>query len=513
MTNEVRVRFAPSPTGPLHIGGVRTALYNYLFAKHFGGKFILRIEDTDQSRFVPGAETYIKESLSWLGIMPDEGFDGEGPHKPYRQSERQDIYRQYSEKLLKDNKAYLAFDTPEELEEMRNRLKSESDPMPQYNSLTRSSMKNSLTLSSSEIENRIRSKVPYVIRLMVPANNEIRFKDLIRGWVNVSSDTIDDKILIKSDGLPTYHLANVVDDHLMGVTHVIRGEEWLPSAPLHILLYQFLNWNDSIPQFAHLPLLLKPEGTGKLSKRDGDKHGFPVFPIAWIDPQSGETSMGFREKGYLPDAMVNFLALLGWNPGTEQEIFEMDELIKAFSIDRINKAGAKFDIEKAKWFNQQYIKLMPDAELGSYLYSDLLNKGIKAEKDYTLRVASAFRERVTFLHELYEKSIYFFIRPESYDEMVVKKKWTAQTVGFLKQYAIDLRKNNGGFSREIAKEMIIHILEDLNISLGAIMPVLRVVVTGESAGIDLMETIEILGTEEVSCRIDLAIDKLSSLMK
>jgi len=513
MSIEVRVRFAPSPTGPLHIGGVRTALYNYLYAKHHGGKFILRIEDTDRSRFVEGAEEYIKESLSWLKIIPDEGFDGEGPHKPYHQSKRQDIYRKYVENLIQDNNAYLAFDTPEELETMRNKLKSQGVGMPQYNSFSRGSMKNSLSLTSSEVQKRLQSGEKYVIRLKVPENNEIRFKDLIRGWVNVSSDTIDDKILIKSDGLPTYHLANVVDDHLMGITHVIRGEEWLPSAPLHILLYQFLKWQDSMPQFAHLPLLLKPEGSGKLSKRDGDKHGFPVFPIDWIDPNTGDKSMGFKEKGYLPDATVNFLAMLGWNPGTEQEIFSLKELTKAFSLERVNKAGAKFDIEKANWFNQQYIKLMADSELGSYLYADLIKQGIRADKEYVTAVASAYRERITFLYELSVKSIYFFNRPESYDEKVVNKRWNSQAVEFLNEYARTLNQYKGSFDVEVAKDLLTGVLEDLGLSMGSIMQVLRVAITGESSGIDLMQTIELLGQEKVSSRIYLAIDKLARFKK
>jgi glutamyl-tRNA synthetase len=513
MKTEVRVRFAPSPTGPLHIGGVRTALYNYLFAKHYGGKFILRIEDTDQSRFIEGAETYIKKTLSWLNILPDEGFDGLGPHQPYRQSERQEIYLKYAQYLIQNNRAYYAFDTPEELEEMRNRLKSEGVNMPQYNNISRKSMKNSLTFDASEVEKKIKSGEKYVIRLLVPELNEIRFKDMIRGWVNVSSDHLDDKILLKSDGMPTYHLANVVDDHLMGITHVIRGEEWLPSAPIHVLLYHFLDWQDSMPQFAHLPLLLKPEGTGKLSKRDGDKHGFPVFPLDWTDPGSGEKSIGFRGKGYLPEATINFLALLGWNPGTEKEIFTINELIETFSVDRINKAGAKFDIEKANWFNQQYIKKIPDSELGTYLNSDLIKNGISANYEYVQTVASAFRERITFLHELAGLSIYFFEHPDSYDEKVVRKKWNAQAIEFLKDYAEALKAFNGNFNAEIAKQLLTEVLENLKIGMGSIMQVLRVAITGKASGIDLMQTIEILGYEEVSTRIYIAIEKLSDSMK
>jgi glutamyl-tRNA synthetase len=513
MKKDVRVRFAPSPTGPLHIGGVRTALYNYLFAKHNGGKFILRIEDTDQSRFVPGAEDYIKESLSWLDILPDEGIDGEGPHKPYRQSERKHIYREYADRLIKDNKAYIAFDTHEELESMRRRLKSAANPMPQYNGSSRGIMNNSLSLSGSEVQKRIQSGEKYVIRLFVPENHEIHFKDIIRGWVNVSSESIDDKILIKSDGLPTYHLANVVDDHLMGITHVIRGEEWLPSAPLHILLYQFLNWQSSIPEFAHLPLLLKPEGIGKLSKRDGDKHGFPVYPLSWTDPNSGEKSLGFKEKGYLPNATVNFLALLGWNPGTEQELFEMPELINSFTLDRINKAGAKFDIEKANWINQQHIKLIPEAELGSYLYSDLKIAGIKADLHYVTTIASAFRERVTFLNELLGKSKYFFERPTSYNDKVLKKILKSAVVEFLQQYANALKKRYGAFNAEIAGNILAEVLQSLNMNKGSVMQALRVAITGEISGIDLMQTIEILGQEEVSKRIETAIERFSGYIK
>jgi glutamyl-tRNA synthetase len=374
-------------------------------------------------------------------------------------------------------------------------------------------MTNSITLSPSEVSKRIQSGEKYVIRLQVPDNHEIRFKDMIRGWVHVSSETIDDKILIKSDGLPTYHLANVVDDHLMGITHVIRGEEWLPSAPFHILLYQFLGWQEKMPEFAHLPLLLKPEGTGKLSKRDGDKHGFPVFPVDWIDPGTGEKSMGFREEGYLPEALVNFLALLGWNPGTEQEIFDVKELTRSFSLERVNKGGAKFDIEKAKWFNQQYIKLIPDADLGLYLYADLKKKNITANKDYVTTVACEFRERITFLHELIGKSIYFFERPTTYDEKVIKKRWTTEAVRFLEQYAAALNHHEGSFNVHTAKDILSEVLEDLGMSMGSVMQVLRVAVTGESSGIDLMQTIEILGKEEVRIRIGLAIEKLSGQTK
>lgn len=511
MEHDVKVRFAPSPTGPLHIGGVRTALYNYLFAKHFDGTFILRIEDTDQSRMVPGAEEYIKESLSWLGIMPDEGFDEEGPNKPYRQSDRKQIYRQYADQLLKEHKAYIAFDSPEDLEEMRNQFKSDHNPMPQYNYLTRKKMSNSLTMSDLEVKKRIKAGDPYVIRLMVPENHEIRFKDTIRGWVHVSSENIDDKILIKSDGLPTYHLANVVDDHLMGITHVIRGEEWLPSAPLHVLLYRSLNWGNEIPVFAHLPLILKPDGNGKLSKRDGEKLGFPVFPISWTPQGTREPTSGFREMGYLPEAMINFLAMLGWNPGTEQELFQLPELITAFTLDRVNKAGAKFDIEKAKWFNQQYIKLLPDNTLAASLSSQLKKAGIVAEEKYIKEVAIAFRERITFLYELLDNSSYFFQKPEEYDESIIYKKWNPDSEDFLIQYEQALQEQYGDFNSDIARKILQEILDRKNLKMGSVMQLLRVVLTGSGAGIDLMKTIEILGRKEVISRIRTGLDKFSGI--
>ena len=365
--NNIRVRFAPSPTGPLHSGGLRTALYNYLFARKHNGSMILRIEDTDQARYVEGAEKYILDSLKWAKIGIDEGPEESGEFQPYRQSERKEIYQKYAQQLVIEGKAYYAFDTPEELEAMRERLKEGRVANPQYNAITRTTMKNSLTLSEDEVNKRISNGEPYVVRLMVPKKEEVRFHDLVRDWVVVLSSTIDDKILLKSDGMPTYHLANVVDDHLMKITHVIRGEEWLPSAPLHVLLYRYLGWEASMPKFAHLPLLLKPDGNGKLSKRDSLKHGFPIFPLEWHDPESGEKLKGFREEGYLADAFLNFLAFLGWNPGTEQEIFAKDELIKSFSIDRIGKAGAKFDIDKAKWFNQQYLKMKSNDEIGKMI--------------------------------------------------------------------------------------------------------------------------------------------------
>jgi len=513
MGNKVRVRFAPSPTGPLHIGGVRTALYNYLFARQHDGDFILRIEDTDRSRFVEGAEEYIYESLDWLGMEPDEGVKKGGELGPYRQSERAEVYKEYTDKLLREGNAYYAFDSPDELHFMRERLKSEKDPNPQYNVLSRMSMKNSLSLSEEEVKKLISDETPYVIRLKVPKLEEIAFEDSIRGRIRVSSATIDDKVLLKSDGLPTYHLANVVDDHLMRITHVIRGEEWLPSAPLHVLLYKFLGLEDSMPQFAHLPLLLKPEGSGKLSKRDGDKHGFPVFPVDWKDPDSGDISKGFRETGFLPETTINFLALLGWNPGTEQEIFSKDELISSFSIDRVHKAGAKFDIDKAKWLNQQYLKEKPAEELGSYLLKSCQRENIECTAEKANRISWEMRERVTLPTEFLDNGRYFFESPVDYDEKVVKKKWTLEAVKVLEAYANTLQSYQGAFDADKAKSLLVEILEEQDVGMGRIMQALRVAVTGLAGGIDLMITMEILGNMVVSERIFNAIKVLSGKVR
>ena len=469
----------------------------------------MRIEDTDQTRFVPGAEEYIYESLEWLDLSPDEGVKEGGKYGPYRQSERSDIYKSHAEKLIRNGHAYYAFDSPDELHFMRERLKSEKDPNPQYNALSRGSMKNSLSLSEEEVQNLIQEGVPYVIRLKVPKLEDIRFDDLIRGRVSVSSATIDDKVLLKSDGMPTYHLANVVDDHLMEITHVIRGEEWLPSAPLHVLLYKFLEWEDSMPRFAHLPLILKPEGSGKLSKRDGDKHGFPVFPIEWKDPESGEISKGFRETGFFKETTINFLALLGWNPGTEQEIFDKDELIKIFTLERVHKAGAKFDIDKARWLNQQYLKEKPEEELGAHLLSSCQQNGIDCSPEKAKRIAWEMRERVTFPTEFLDKGYYFFKRPVEYDENVVKKKWTREAVNVLEAYAGSLKDFHGTINTEKAKDLLNDILGELGLGMGRIMQALRVAITGLGGGIDLMVTIEILGGEEVAERILIAINALS----
>lgn len=510
MDREVRVRFAPSPTGALHIGGVRTALYNYLFAKKQNGKMILRIEDTDQNRFVPGAEEYIKESLEWMGIIADESPYVGGEYGPYRQSERKAMYAEYAQKLIDEGNAYYAFDTAEELDAMRERLKAARVDTPQYNAITRMQMKNSLTLSEEEVKEKLDAGEPYVIRLKVPRKEEVRLNDMVRGWVMVHSSAIDDKVLMKSDGMPTYHLANVVDDHLMKITHVIRGEEWLPSAPLHVLLYKFLGWEDTMPQFAHLPLLLKPDGNGKLSKRDGDKLGFPVFPIQGAFPgKDGETETfhGFREDGYLPDALLNFLAFLGWNPGTEQEIFSLQELIDAFTVERIGKSGTKFDIEKAKWYNQQYIKVKPATELSTYLIKDLEANGIEVDPQKAERVCEAMRERVVFPSDFWKDGKFFFTMPDSYDETVVRKKWTEDAVSVLEAYKEAVLKADK-LTSETAKEILNNILDEKGVKLGQVMQAVRLAITGKGGGPDLMEIIEILGNEEVADRITKAIDTL-----
>ncbi|MTI21879.1 glutamate--tRNA ligase [Fulvivirga sp. RKSG066] len=509
--NEVRVRFAPSPTGALHIGGVRTVLYNYLFARKNNGKMILRIEDTDRTRFVEGAEKYITESLSWLGIELDESPEKGGAYGPYRQSERSDLYAKYAQKLIDEGNAYYAFDTAEELDAMRERLKAAKVATPQYNAITRAQMKNSLTMPEEEVKQRIESGEPYVIRLKVPLKEEVRLNDMVRGWVMVhSAAAIDDKVLMKSDGMPTYHLANVVDDHYMKITHVIRGEEWLPSAPLHVLLYKFLGWEDSMPQFAHLPLLLKPDGNGKLSKRDGDKHGFPVFPIEGTFPGKDgnpEKFNGFREAGYLPDALINFLAFLGWNPGTEQELFSIDELIEAFSIERIGKAGAKFDIEKARWFNQQYIKSKSGEALATYLKSDLDAAGVDYNDEKLPKVCNALKERVTYPADFWLDGKFFFQQPENYDEKVVNKKWTEEAIMILDAYK-DALSNMDSIDAETAKSTLNNILEEKGVKIGRVMQAVRLAITGQGSGPDLMEIIEILEPKEVVARIEKAIKTL-----
>ncbi|MCH7514140.1 MAG: glutamate--tRNA ligase [Bacteroidetes bacterium] len=512
MNKHVRVRFAPSPTGPLHIGGLRTALYNFLFAKKHNGTFVLRIEDTDRSRYVPGAEEYIINSLEWCGLIPDESPGRGGDFGPYRQSERKERYAGFARELVENGHAYYAFDTPEELEEARKRLHNDKGIPFQYNVFTRPQMKNSLTMSDEETTTLLASQAPFVVRLKVPENEKVELHDLIRGIVTVRTEEIDDKILMKSDGMPTYHMANVVDDHLMQITHVIRGEEWLPSTPLHVLIYRYLGWENTMPEFAHLPLLLKPEGKGKLSKRDGLKHGYPVFPLEWDDPQSGETLTGFKESGYLPDAFINFLALLGWNPGTEQEIFSLEELSQAFSIDRIGKGGAKFDINKAKWFNQQYLKIKSTHELAGYLNASLTREGVEFPGDKAGQVADIMRDRITFPDDIWLKGQFFLKQPAEYNEKVVREKWTRENVQVLSDYAGALTKLET-VSEEKAKGTLEVVLELNKVAIGKVMQALRVALTGEGGGPDLMRIISILGPSECSNRLRTAIEILDDHVK
>lgn len=496
----VRVRFAPSPTGPLHIGGVRTALYNYLFAKKMGGKMLLRIEDTDQTRLVPGAQDYIMEALNWLGITIDEGAGAGGELGPYVQSERKEIYAQYAQQLIDTGQAYYAFDTPEELDAMRKELEDAKVDNISYNAFTRMKMKNSITLAAEEVNARIEKGEPYVIRLKVPLKDEVRFKDLVRGWVSVHSSTVDDKILMKSDGMPTYHLANIVDDHLMEITHVIRGEEWLPSAPLHILLYKAFGWK--APEFAHLPLLLKPEGNGKLSKRDGVLGDFPVFPLLWKDPVTNEVSRGFREDGYFPEAVINFLALLGWNPGNDQELMTLEELIKLFDIHNIQKAGARFDVNKAKWFNQQYLRKKDNAELAQELNKEIGNIALSE------KIVELMKERVDFVHEMKDGVPFLFNAPDKYDEEVAAKKWDDLAKTAMPVIA-NILSGIENFTSQTIHDALFSGLEAEGVKPGKIMQALRLAITGEGKGPDLMLIIEILGKGESIRRVEKASSVLS----
>lgn len=500
---KVRVRFAPSPTGPLHIGGVRTALYNYLFAKQQGGDMILRIEDTDSQRFVPGAEDYIIESLTWLGIRFDEGVGFGGAYGPYRQSERRAIYKQYVDQLINEGKAYIAFDTPEELEKKRQEISNF-----QYDASTRLQMRNSLTLTAEEVSGLIDAGHQYVVRIRIEPNEDVVVNDLIRGEVIINSSVLDDKVLYKSaDQLPTYHLANIVDDHLMEVSHVIRGEEWLPSAPLHVLLYRSLGWEDTMPRFAHLPLLLKPEGNGKLSKRDGDRLGFPVFPLEWKDPKSGEISSGYRESGYLPEAVVNFLALLGWNPGDDQEIMSMDDLIRKFDLSHCSRSGAKFDYEKGKWFNHQYIKLKDNKEVAALFKPILAEHGIQADDAYVEKVVGMMKERVSFVKELWDQTSYFFVAPVTYDEKTVKKRWKEDSAKQLGEL-IEVLRVREPFDIEGTEAEVKAWIEQKGYHLGNIMNATRLALVGEGKGPHIFDITEALGKEESIRRIQRAIDIL-----
>ena len=496
----VRVRFAPSPTGPLHIGGVRTALYNYLLARKHGGTMILRIEDTDQNRFVPGAEQYIMESLKWVGIEIDEGIEQGGPHAPYRQSERKPMYAQYAYDMIEKGFAYYAFDTEEDIEQMRKRLEA-SKMQPAYDSVSRMSMKNSITLPADEVKMRLDRGDNYVIRIKLPRKEEVRFHDVIRGWVVVSTSTMDDKVLLKGDGMPTYHLANVVDDYLMGISHVIRGEEWLPSAPLHVMLYRYLGWEDVMPEFAHLPLLLKPEGNGKLSKRDGDRLGFPVFPLQWTDPKTNEVSSGYKESGYYPEAVTNMLALLGWHPSGNQEMFSMDELIQEFSLERVSKSGAKFDLQKALWFNQQYLQQKPLNEQYEILKPMIEAKGYDTCQEYVEQVVVLMREKVQFVKDVVEEGYYFFEAPKQYDEEVVRKKWKAETNTHILGLAQAFEGLAADANAEAYENAFKSYCETAGIKTGEVLQPLRVAVSGAPMGPPIWEMIALIGRDYVLPRL------------
>ncbi|MGB4653956.1 MAG: glutamate--tRNA ligase [Bacteroidales bacterium] len=503
---EVRVRFAPSPTGPLHIGGVRTALYNYLFAKQNKGKFILRIEDTDQTRFVEGAEQYINESFDWLGIPFDESPEKGGKYAPYKQSERREIYVKYAQQLIDNGFAYYAFDTPEQLNELRSDFEKKGETF-QYGINTRASLYNSLNMSEAQLKETIDSGVPYVIRVKIPENITVNFNDLIRGDISVDSNQLDDKVLFKSDGLPTYHLANIVDDYLMQISHVIRGEEWLPSAPLHVLLYEFLGIKEVMPQFAHLPLILKPNGTGKLSKRDGDRLGFPVFPLQWTDPETKDVSSGYREAGYLPQAVINMLALLGWNPGTEQEIFSLEELIEIFSIDRISKSGAQFDPAKAKWFNHNHLVLLPPEKLAELLYPFLRENNIYATPEYVRNVCELIADRLTLIPDLWEQSKFFFVEPEEFNQKAIKKHWKSDTNTLLNLY-VDVLNNVDKFDKDNLHEITKKFVEENNIGFGQIMNPLRILIVGDSFGPGMMDIMQAIGKQAVISRIKKGLEKI-----
>lgn len=498
---KVRVRFAPSPTGPLHIGGVRTALYNYLFAKQNNGDFILRIEDTDSTRFVPGAEQYIIEALDWLGLHFDEGI--ENGKVLYRQSERKDIYRKYVDQLLADGKAYIAFDTPEELEAARA-----ATPNFQYDAKTRSSMRNSLSMDEEEVSRLIGNGVPYVVRMLIEPGEDVQLDDLIRGRVVINSSILDDKVLYKSaDNLPTYHLANIVDDHLMGITHVIRGEEWLPSAPLHVLLYRSFGWEDTMPRFAHLPLLLKPEGSGKLSKRDGDRLGFPVFPLDWTDPKTGEKSSGYREAGYFPEAVINFLALLGWHPENDREFFTMNELIDNFSLDRVSKSGARFDYEKCKWFNHEYLIKKSDAELAADLMPELQERGIDCNMSKLENIVSMTKGRCNFVSDFWQNIHFFFEAPENYDEKTRKKRWKEYSATQMTELCAVL-KGISDFSVENSEKTVMDWIDEKGYNRGDVMNAMRLCVVGEGKGPHMFDITSAIGKDETISRIQKAIEVL-----
>lgn len=498
---KVRVRFAPSPTGALHIGGVRTALYNYLFARQHGGELVFRIEDTDSNRFVPGAEEYIIESFRWLGIKFDEGVSFGGKHGPYRQSERRNIYKRYVDELLEAGKAYIAFDTPEELEAKRGEIKNF-----QYDAGTRMMMRNSLTMTKEEVDSLIADGQQYVVRFLVMPGEDVHVNDMIRGDVVIKSDILDDKVLYKSaDELPTYHLANIVDDHLMEITHVIRGEEWLPSAPLHVLLYRAFGWEETMPRFAHLPLLLKPDGKGKLSKRDGDRLGFPVFPLEWHDPKTGEVSAGFREQGYFPEAVINFLALLGWNPGTEQELFTLQELVGQFDISKCSKAGARFDYQKGIWFNHEYILKKTNDEIAQLFAPVVAGNGVDEPMERITKVVSMMKDRISFVKELWPLCSFFFIPPTEYDEKTVRKRWKADSPQVMGELA-DLLEGLDDFSLEHQEHVVMEWVEAKGYKLGDVMNAFRLALVGIGKGPGMFDISSFLGKEETLRRLRRAVE-------
>jgi glutamyl-tRNA synthetase len=507
MSKRVRVRFAPSPTGPLHMGGVRTALYNYLFAKKNGGDFILRVEDTDEKRFVSGAQDYIIESLKWCGIEPNEGVGYGGEKGPYIQSQRKDLYQPYAMQLVESGKAYMAFDTPEDLTKMREQAKQMGLPNWQYNAITRGSMKNSLSLSKEEVEKRLANNEPYTIRMKMPRNVDVKFYDEIRGWVTVNTNNLDDKVLFKESGMPTYHLANIVDDHLMEITHVIRGEEWLPSAPLHVLLYEAFGWE--APKFAHLPLILRPDGKGKLSKRDGDKLGFPVFPIDWLSAE-GEKYSGYREDGYFPEAFINMLALLGWNPGDNKELFTLEELVETFTLERVGKSGARFDPDKTKWFNQQYLRAKSNEELADLLMPILKTKEIDVSKEYVTQVTELMKERATFIQDILIDGDYFFNEISTYDQKTVRKKWKEDTPQIMKEL-IEVLEQVNPFTTENIETAFSAYLNKNEYGFGKVGPGFRLLVTGKGMGPSMFEICSVLGKDKVINRMKNGIDKVNTL--
>jgi len=506
----VRVRFAPSPTGPLHIGGLRTALYNYLLARQTGGTFVLRIEDTDQKRYVEGAEEYIMEALEWCGISPDESPKNGGNYGPYRQSERREIYAEYVKKLLASGAAYYAFDSESELNDRREAEKAAGNHNFRYDASTRMSMRNSLSLKQAEVDQLLASKTPYVVRFRIDPGNTVNFSDTVREHVSFQTSELGDQVLMKADGLPTYHLANIVDDHLMEITHVIRGEEWLPSTALHVLLYRAFGWEDTMPAFAHLPLLLNPNGKGKLSKRDGAKFGFPVFPLRYEDKQKGEVAAGFREDGFLPEALVNFLAFLGWNPGTEQEIFSLKELVAAFDLARINKSGARFDIEKGMWFNQQYLIAQNDAALAPLVQTEFSKQGFEVDTDKAIQIAGLLKERVHLLPEFCSNGRYFVAPVTSYDEKTIRKKWKPDNRAKFDTLA-DVLASHDDWTAAAIKTAVVAFMEANELGFGAVLPIIRIALSGSVKGPDAFEMMEVIGQETTVARLRESYDLFTSV--